>query len=705
MTDRRTAPEPCIPRLPAFVNLFIVVMLLIPPSIIPAPQAPTSWDVGITLALDQIQVNSDQAVDAAGNITSMCIPGMGFTGGKGETKELSLILGGNLSGNCLSSLDTADWKSTVSGALTGIVNLQSGEISFSGSSEHISDMVQDANASHLELQLTYKGNAKFTPNSQHLPGEAVGTLEFSLHLKCGPCEKPFDKSYTGNVPITMEFYESASGPIIHLDRQEAARFSALLVTGGGFKPLVTVKFMFNGEEIYNIETLPNGSIPKDTWIWVPDDALFGDNQVWAEETGAQGKSNQISLKISPVSHDRLIANFDEVVRRYLAAIPRNERWYGKLKSGAFRNILNAGQTVGAAILWLPTAVLTLGHYQDQLWPDNKYVCSWYQAETLLFFNQLRFNLDPGQRALLDGLDDGPFNSGPADIPALSHFYTVVWPHAAALEPQTSNAIWETTGIAFDPWPKQAPEIYELKKGNAAWAADSAYASRWKTGSQYTYLNPRPEPVNFNYNKGDFPVTGGQYYNPKEKGTLGFDYRHWLGIGGEPPKMVSVHSPVNLEFEDSSGNKAGLDGKGDLYDDIPGTELLIAQKPEGGNEWYVVLPEGQFHVKISGTGPGTYQLVVKNAGQSLLEYPSIIASTGSIDGLDLDDNQAPQSLKTSKGQELLPKSKGLDQPNPTTGGRPAGILYIGIIAILCCAAIGILVILAGLLFWQRGKIRR
>ncbi len=160
---------------------------------------------------------------------------------------------------------------------------------------------------------------------------------------------------------------------------------------------------------------------------MPDDAPLGVNQVWAEsETGE--KSAEIELKVTPVSREKLSSNFDELVKQYLAAIPKNDRWYARLSlpsgwlwGGYGRNIANATQTAGAALLWLSTAVVTLGRYQNELRPDNKFVCSWYQQQVLSFLDGIRFDRDPARRALMDGFDYGPFNSGPLDAAAGAHY--------------------------------------------------------------------------------------------------------------------------------------------------------------------------------------------------------------------------------------------------------------------------------------------
>jgi hypothetical protein len=72
----------------------------------------------------------------------------------------------------------------------------------------------------------------------------------------------FSEKKAGKVTIPLDIFPI--GPSIQLDRSEAARFSALKLSGSGFKKGDALKILFNGEEIFQVDAMPDGAIPKDT---------------------------------------------------------------------------------------------------------------------------------------------------------------------------------------------------------------------------------------------------------------------------------------------------------------------------------------------------------------------------------------------------------------------------------------------------------
>jgi hypothetical protein len=534
------------------------------------------------------------------------------------------------------------------------------------------------------------------------PGEYTITGKFTFTYQDSD---GYSEMLAGTVTMAASIWPI--GPSFQLDRSEAARFSAIKVTGAGFKKQTgAAKILFNGEEIYRVNLDTEGNLIAGAgnpilWIWVPDDAPFGINKVWVETEHGE-KSNTVELNVVKIGAEKLISNFDEIVKQYLATIPRNEHWYARFSApggwiwgGYGNNITNSGQTGLAAVATL----FTLGLYNHELWPDNKYVCSWYQLEVLKFFDGIRFDPDPVRRALMDGFDYGPFNSGPLNLAAAAHYYVALWPHAAALDPNLLAdgfpASWETAGISFDPWPKQAPEVFMLKSGTADWANASIYSAHWTVGSRYIYSRARPEPPSIGYYKNKYPITGSDYYPNTQ---LARDYRSLLGIGNEPAKMLATHSPVTLEFKDAQGNKAGLGADGLPYSDIPDVEIVLVPEAEGGYEWYVALPEGAIDVSITGTGSGTYQLQTKLSGQPILEYPSVPVTAGATASLALDDRPEAKPLHTADGQTLLPVEKPGPYANTTLPGGPAltgnGLVRWGLFALAGCLGLGVFALVVG-----------
>ena len=493
---------------------------------------------------------------------------------------------------------------------------------------------------------------------------------------------------------------------IVLDRKEGTRFSAIKLGGLGFKPTTSdadathVNIIWEGKELYRIDrTMKDGTLRRpvgkdkaggtnysDLWIWVPDDAPFGVNKVWAEEGESGRKSNVIEFTVNKLGPKELNDNFDAVTKMFLETVPANDRWYGWFRSGNLRNIHNAGRTVVAGLLWIPTAIFTLGNYQDELWPDSKFVCSWYQAETLGFFQKLRFDADPKRRALMDGIDYAPFVSGPTDIEFISHFYVAAWPHTPALDPQFGGQLasdpltaWQSTGIAFDPWPEQRPQIFELKSGTSQWAQSSVYAQRLKDNSHF-YILPRPVPDKFTGGplqskplfKGDYPVTGGRYYNIDAPTAT--DLVKVLGdvsVVGEPPKMVAVKSPVRVQIKDAQGREAGMAEDGSTVNNIPSCEMALVKEKDGHEVWFIDLPEGELEMKLTGLADGSFTVETRRRGQETFRYPPVKITKGAVSTIRLTDGGEQPALKTPDGQNVTPAAVPNTKPGEGRGGSLAG----------------------------------
>jgi hypothetical protein len=475
-----------------------------------------------------------------------------------------------------------------------------------------------------------------------------------------------------------------TAPLITLDRPDGARFSALRVSGVGFgkttssADAVHVNIMWEGKEVYRINmTDRQGRIPA-AWIHVPDDAPFGVNRVWGEEGATGRKSAVVQFTADKLMAKELVDHLDALGQSYVKDIPANDRWYGSFRSGRIRNIHNAGRSIAAGVLWLPTALFTLGHYQDDLWPDNKFVCSWYQAETLEMLNRVRFSMDPTCRAWLDGFDYGPFMSGPTDVAWLSHHFAVVWPRATAMDPEAAHmggfpsdpvAAAQTTGLAFDPWPQQVPTMFEVKSGSAAWAESSIFADRWKKAS-YTYILPRPTPDKITTDgkplfKGQYPITGGDYYATNFRTAADLEAILKDERAGEPAKMVGVRSPVRLEMTAAAGGTAGRRADGSELNTINGCEIALVKQPDGHDEWYADLPDGQVTLTITGTGDGSFALLTKQRGRPAQQYPAVPVHDGTVCTIVLTDAEQPAPLHTPDGKDLLPSA----MPAPST--QPGG----------------------------------
>jgi hypothetical protein len=476
--------------------------------------------------------------------------------------------------------------------------------------------------------------------------------------------------------VTLKAWISAIGPVFSLDRNRAARFTALLVNGRGLKPKTTVDIYWAGRKLFNIKTTDeNGNIPPDTWIWVPDDAAVGVNKVWGEQEGV--KTAEFEIEVYLLSEQELLANLEAVMKQYFQQIPANAYGY---TSGARWN-----------------AAWTFGWFTGV--SDGRFRCGWYQGEVLNLLEGLRFDRDINRRAKLDGLDFAPLFSG-LTTSALQHAFVGVWPHGAALSAggALANATFDTAGIAFDPWQKQKPELYAVKSGSADWANSLDYSTHWRFGSQNYYILPTA------YNEADamyngvYPVTGASYYE-SVRHKLASDISTIDNKYGQPQKALGVHSPVRVEITDPLGQQLVTQDDGYSLNAIAGADVFSITESGGGYAWIILLPEGAMTAKITGTGPGAYQLLTKNAGQPLYEYPEVPVNAGETAALTLVDENQRVALTTAEGRQLLPEVKPLPDGTPTAPPLVGGLLssrtILIIVGIAVCGLVGVLGLAGGL----------
>ncbi len=590
---------------------------------------------------------------------------------------------GNLKGGCHIFEWGGDNQNGYSSLIQGTV---SGK--FTEASNSISDFQIETSTTYTFTDKGVVTQSTFALVVDGGSGGPVATAESGVtHRVTGKFTESFVASdgttstTSGSVSIPLEI-SGPSGPSIQLDRTKAARFSALLVSGAGLKPNAQVDIVWEGKKLFDVKrTNEKGNIPDDTWIWVPDDAAFGVNKVWAEQGDV--KTNQVEVEVYQVNYQQLVDNIDIIVAQYLQKIPPNAFGY---TSGAR---WNAAWTFG----WL-TGVT-----------DGRFRCGWYQGEVLNFFEDIRFDRNIENRARLDGLDYGPLFSG-LTTSSLQHAFVAVWPHGAAITPGTSvsEATYESAGIAFDPWQKQKPELYAVKSGSADWADGSIYSPRWKFGSQNLYILPTANNEADPMYNGIYPVTGASYYQ-SVRHRIAEEITRADNTYGQPNKAMAVQSPVRVEITDPQGKKLVTQDDGFYSNEIAGAEVISVTESDGGYAWIITLPEGNMDVNVIGTGDGSYQLVTRNRNQPMYEYPPVPVTAGATSAISLDDGSKAAPLRTSDGKELLPTvrpSPWDEEASPAMGLPAVGNTTIIIVGVAGCGLAGFLVVVVGavVLIWRR-----
>lgn len=456
-----------------------------------------------------------------------------------------------------------------------------------------------------------------------------------------------------------------AAPEIVLDRVQAPRFSAIRIKGSRFRSTTDarepehVNILWNGKELFRIDQVADDGtlsyvkgMPKETdqWIWVPDAAPFGSNEVQAVEGKSGRKSNIVKVDVTQMTWRQIVDNFDSVASRYLKEIPANPG----CGSGAWWNIRSI----------IPPET-------------SKYRCGWYQGEVLKFLDSIRFAPDVEVRATMDGIDYGPIFSGLEKTigggVGAAHAWVAVWPHGSAL-PQGGLAddeskAWESRGLAFDPWYQQKPMIYKVSATSGGWAESSAYADRWnkwRTGI-YSLATPNPQIPDCPH-RNQYPVSGAVYYMNAYKGLVvppGFD------APKPSPKALLMECPVTLEFRDAEGRRAGRNADGSIFSDIPKAQIYCDARGEGDYLWSAALPEGPIDVSITGMGDGKFVLTTHVKGGKVMKYPEVTTSKGAVSTVRLDDSPEPDPIKTDKGETVLPAETSLPAVPNDPGSSTAG----------------------------------
>jgi hypothetical protein len=250
------------------------------------------------------------------------------------------------------------------------------------------------------------------------------------------------------------------------------------------------------------------------------------------------------------------------------------------------------------------SVAPLGALNNIASGANEYACGGYQAKVLDFLDGMRSSSDPDVRARFEGLDYGPIETLYAPGTSFGgHQAVVLYPHGT--DPTT-------TGVVFDPWIDQQPNIY----GIGDWAD--------KFGGQ----TPRPTRVY----QGQYPLTGGSGYpgGNRRRATA----RSPAGLAQPnvprspaPTRRLSVVGPVRVLLNDGSGGVIGFSGSGRLRDTSHLWIDFEALRKAKGYATVAMFPRGQQSVRMRGTGKGRVHVVVAWGKRSVRVYKAIRVHRG------------------------------------------------------------------------------
>ncbi len=476
----------------------------------------------------------------------------------------------------------------------------------------------------------------------------------------------------------------AESPSIKLDRSEAPRGAAVRITGEGFdRGADSVVILINDSPVFRIPKTTSLSEEGrfSAWIYVPDEAPFGTMTVAAEDGATQKRSALVEVTVEPLSQDDLVDNLDALLGEYLKAIPSNPKWYELMTSAGAIHLNGDGVSLvgdwaiggGPSGIYsaAPSMVAAMapGSLVARLWPEGKYLPLWYQAEVLNWLAGIRFHSDPAMRAMLDGLDYAPFVASPGrtggageGLVAPTHHFVAVWPHGPALVEGLASALrpaWDTCGLALDPWPVQAPQIFQAHAGSGAWADASVHSARWigVRGSAWLAESVVQYATKEQLADNVFraPALGDEYYSlPRAEIPAVAVSKTRQATGNDPVVALGGRDPVTIMVTAEEGTVLHLDGA-DADSGILGSEVLAFTAADGERYWFVALPSGTFSVNLASAAGSDSPVRLKRAGGSVGSFGFGAIAAGATAVLDLKEGTAPGNLIAGKTSVALKES--------------------------------------------------
>lgn len=315
---------------------------------------------------------------------------------------------------------------------------------------------------------------------------------------------------------------------------------------------------------------------------------------------------------------------------------------------------------------------------NNIFEDSAYACGSYQDRVLNWLEKIKNSPDAQTRQLMEGFDFGPIQ-----IAAGGHQAVVLFP---------SGTDWRVTGIVFDPWKEQRPEIYSLR----GLGDQQDWCQMFWLG-----LGCPPEGsignilVSIDANTGRYPTTPNPDGSWRYPGDTG---RGPAASTASARKHISVGSPVQVLLTDSYGSRIGLSSNGEFVNDFGAkveAHMLVA--PDGTYETSFSLPDGQYTLEITATGSGDVHVLTRHDQSAIEQFQPVPVEAGDL--LRLDWHDGAPVLKDQHGNAV---EYSVTQ-NSAGGGAPFMVLIIGVLALACLAAMTLMLAL-GFFVFKRKKVK-
>jgi hypothetical protein len=336
------------------------------------------------------------------------------------------------------------------------------------------------------------------------------------------------------------------------------------------------------------------------------DGLFkaekiGKATIYVSFKGIENKDAVVTVSCYP----DIPGNVEEIKRLYKERIPEGPI-HVALKRGAVPIGLRIPGIINN-IFALFTLPPTREFFQD-------WACGGYQGKVLDFLDALKS--DPETCTLLNG-----FKYGPIQAYKGGHQAVVIYP---------INTDWRKTGTVLDPWPNQKPEIFTAPEWNKKfwWTMEPSW-----TWEDHPWVQEQSKLAEIKIPKSIPPAI-------------------------TPAYGVYVRSPVDVLITDSKGQRIGRLPDGSLVFEVPAISFYNYEKDDGTQGWFFELPADKYQVDITGTGTGTFQLIVGKEGV-IQNYGNQPITAKAKARITLDPEIVTSPLILPDKREILPKIETID----------------------------------------------
>jgi len=286
---------------------------------------------------------------------------------------------------------------------------------------------------------------------------------------------------------------------------------------------------------------------------------------------------------------------------------------------------------------------------------KRYNCIAMQYKTLVLLNELK---NSGE---LENFDYMPVTG--ISLPYPEHNAVVIWP---------KGGDWKKDGIILDPHGWQKPYWYSVKDGVFEWHFDRQFFDVYPNFEQYpSEKSPKYTLENFSKNpeKIDRWGNGEQAMTPWDEPPT---ERKFVPVTKGWDTHIAVYCPVEVLVVDSQGHQFGRTERGDAVSEFQPNASYHWQDEKGERQFYLMLPEGSYEIKLRGIRAGPFHLLTYTKETGMLDYGENPIDAGDELTLVVSLSQNPR-LILNDGREAQPKAIPLPNLSSSRIGEDEPVL--------------------------------